>query len=411
MNLPKSIQSILPGIFLIGFNIGTGSVTAMAKAGADYGMGLLWALLISCLITFFMIWLFGKMTIVSGDSALMAIRKHIHPALGWFFLIALTVNVCGGIMGVMGIVADVLHEWSLTWSESGVSSLAWAGLLAALVYGLFLAGSYGFFEKALAVLVGFMGICFLVNFFLLMPSFSEILNGLIPRMPAKEAGGETGNSFLVVAGMVGTTVSSMVFIVRTTQVKEEGWTLKDMGIQRRDAGVSAILMFVISMTIMAAAAGALHSKGLGLDHAKDMIGLLEPIAGTAAVAIFVIGLASAGLSSQFPNVLLLPWLICDLFGIDRNMKKWSFRLIVLVMSALSLVVPVFGARPVFVMIASQALAALILPTTVATIFYLTNQKKVMGDQVNSWKENISLSLILIFALVMMAFGLKGLFGS
>ena len=28
----------LPGIFLLGFNIGTGSVTAMAKAGATYGM-------------------------------------------------------------------------------------------------------------------------------------------------------------------------------------------------------------------------------------------------------------------------------------------------------------------------------------------------------------------------------------
>ena len=33
-----------PGIFAIGYTIGTGSVTSMAKAGADYGLGLLWVL-------------------------------------------------------------------------------------------------------------------------------------------------------------------------------------------------------------------------------------------------------------------------------------------------------------------------------------------------------------------------------
>ena len=37
----KTPALFLPGIFLLGFNIGTGSVTAMAKAGATYGMSLL----------------------------------------------------------------------------------------------------------------------------------------------------------------------------------------------------------------------------------------------------------------------------------------------------------------------------------------------------------------------------------
>ncbi len=38
----KALALFLPGIFLLGFNIGTGSVTSMAKAGATYGMSLLW---------------------------------------------------------------------------------------------------------------------------------------------------------------------------------------------------------------------------------------------------------------------------------------------------------------------------------------------------------------------------------
>ncbi len=39
--------SIGPGIFCIGYTIGTGSVTSMAKAGSEFGMQLLWVLSLS----------------------------------------------------------------------------------------------------------------------------------------------------------------------------------------------------------------------------------------------------------------------------------------------------------------------------------------------------------------------------
>lgn len=47
-----TLALFLPGIFLLGFNTGMGSVTTMAKAGATYGMSLLWTVLISCAATY-----------------------------------------------------------------------------------------------------------------------------------------------------------------------------------------------------------------------------------------------------------------------------------------------------------------------------------------------------------------------
>jgi len=407
----KFIRSILPGIFLIGFNIGTGSVTAMAKAGADYGMGLLWALLLSCLVTFFLIVWFGRYTLVTGETALFAFRKHIHPAVGMFFIIALTINVCGSIMGVMGIIADVLFEWSKTWTDGGIHPVVWAGGVATLIYLLFLAGATSFFEKVLALMVAVMGLCFLLNFIILTPSLAEILSGLVPAIPDALPGQNSAAPMLVTAGMVGTTVSSMIFIIRTTLVKEQGWTMRDSKLQARDAGVSAMLMFVISGTIMAAAAAALHAKGLRLEHAKDMITLLDPVAGPFAVGIFVIGITAAGMSSQLPNILLLPWLICDYFSIPRDMRSRRFRIIVFMMSTLSLVVPLFDAPPILVMVASQAFAAIILPATVLCILWLTNRRNVMGDKVNGLGVNIALGVILLFALFMCAQGLRGILGN
>ena len=58
-----------------------------------------------------------------------------------------------------------------------------------------------------------------------------------------------------------------------------------------------------------------------------MVYLLEPIAGKAAVTLFVLGIVSAGVSSQFPNILTLPWLITDYTNSERDMKKPVHRII------------------------------------------------------------------------------------
>ena len=62
----ETLALFLPGIFLLGFNIGTGSVTALAAAGATYGMSLLWTIAASCVATYFMIVIYGKFTLVTG---------------------------------------------------------------------------------------------------------------------------------------------------------------------------------------------------------------------------------------------------------------------------------------------------------------------------------------------------------
>ena len=133
----KGLALFLPGIFLLGFNIGTGSVTAMAKAGADYGMSLLWTIVASCLCTFFMINLYGRYTLVTGETALQAFRKHIHPGVGLFFLAALTTGVCGSVMGVMGIVADICYEWSKSAVDGGISPVYFAAFFISVVYYIF----------------------------------------------------------------------------------------------------------------------------------------------------------------------------------------------------------------------------------------------------------------------------------
>ena len=380
----------------------------MAKAGADYGMSLLWTILLSCSITFLLIHIYGKYTIITGETALEAFKKHIHPAIGIFFIVALGTNVCGSVMGVMGIISEVCYEWSKFFIKDGIQPVYFALFFVLLVYLAFLVGRTKFFEKALAVVVAVMALSFIINFFILIPPLQDILKGLIPSVPSESTG---SSSFLVIASMVGTTVFSGLFILRTTLVKEAGWSMKDLKTQRNDALFSAIMMFIISASIMASAAGSLFLRGIHLEKASEMINLLEPIAGSFAVFIFVIGLIAAGISSQFPNVLLVPWLMCDYKQSERNMKLLKYRIIVFLISMLGLAVPVFHARPIIVMIASQAFGALILPFTVACIMYLGNRKKIISTSRFSLPVNISLSMIFIFSFIMSYMGFTGLFST
>ena len=403
----KGLALFLPGIFLLGFNIGTGSITTMAKAGADYGMTLLWTIIASCLCTFFMINIYSRYTLVTGETALQAFKNHIHPFVGIYFIIALTLGVAGSVMGVMGIVADISSEWSKTVIDGGIAPIWFAAFFSALVFFIFWNGKTQFFERSLAVIVAVMAVCFLLNFFLMMPPPGELFKGLIPSVP-EVAPGATKGPWLVIAGMVGTTVFSGLFIIRTTLVKEAGWTLADARTQRNDAIVAVVMMFVISAAVMAAAAGTLHVAGLGLSKASQMIGLLEPLAGSFAVAIFAIGIVAAGVSSQFPNVLMLPWLICDYTETEREMTLPKYRIMVFLISLLGLVVPLFNARPVAIMVMSQAFGAIILPLTVGCIFYLTNRKDLMGEHKNKLIANIILTFIILFALFMSYLALKGL---
>ena len=402
----KALALFLPGIFLLGFNIGTGSVTAMAKAGATYGMSLLWTIVASCLATYFMINVYGRFTLVTGETALQAFRRHIHPAVGIFFIVALTAGVSGSVMGVMGIVAEISSEWSKSVVDGGIGPLWFAALFVSLVYFIFWNGNTQAFERSMAVIVAIMAACFVLNFFILMPPPVEILKGLVPSLPEVPLDQGKG-PFLVIASMVGTTVFSGLFIIRTTLVKEAGWTIADLPKQRNDAIVAVAMMFVISGSIMAAAAGTLHVEGLGLEKASQMIGLLEPLAGSFAAAIFAMGIIAAGVSSQFPNVLMLPWLLCDYTGSERKMTLPRYRVMVLVISMLGLVVPIFEARPIFVMIISQAFNAVILPVTVACIFYLGNRRDLMGEYRNSTATNAVLIAILLFSLVTSSMGIRG----
>ena len=400
------VLSLGPGLFIIGYNVGTGSVTTMASTGAEYGMMLAWPLLLSCIFTYILIVIFGKYTIVTGDTIIHSYKKHFGKPTALFVLVALIFTEAVSSIGVMGIVTQVTQEWSRPLTSSGnginpiISTIGYAAILFALMWN----GKQNFIEKVLAIFVGIMGLSFFVTMFMVVPEPSEIFEGMLSGIPNES------NAFLLVAGMVGTTMGAVIYVVRSILIKGKGWTLKDIKLEKRDAKVSATLMFLLSIAVMAAAAGTLYKQGLKIDNAIDMVNLLEPMAGRFALSIFVGGIIAAGLSSLFPHILLAPMLIADYKGEVPNLKSKSSRLIALGILSMGLLVPLLGGRPVLVMIASQAFIAAVTPLVILLMMILMNRKDIVNEHVLTPVKNILVGTILIFSTIIAVLGVIGIFG-
>jgi Mn2+/Fe2+ NRAMP family transporter len=374
----------------------------MAASGSRYGMSLFWALFLSCVFTFVMLVASGNYTLVTGRTAISSYKTYFGKAISIFIMFGLILGEIAALMGIIGIVVNLIDEWIVYITGHHVNKIIVTLFIIAGLYYLFWVGAYIKFEKILMVLVTIMGVCFISSMILVIPEPIEVIRGLAPQIPREE------NAHLIAAGMAGTTLSAVLFVMRSIVVKEKGWGIKDLKIEKRDAFVSATMMLILSGAIMACAAGTLYRLGIPVDRAVDMVNTLEPIAGKFAITLFVIGIVSAGLSTVFPIILIAPWLISDYSDKPRNIRSNLYRILAAIGILLGLTVPVFGGRPVFIMIASQAFQALLMPfVTIAIIIFFYRHDIMKGHKIELWLR-IGCWATFIFSLVMAYSGFVGL---
>lgn len=405
--LSRILAVIGPGLFLIGYNIGTGSITTMASAGSRWGLTLTWAIVLSCVFTFICIWAFSKYTLVTGNTILYAIRKNFiwGRQISFFILCAVIFAEFMGITGLMSVVVDLIHEWFF--QVTGINSkIMKFGIDVFLTAGLFILlwrCKYQMLERALSLLVILMGLSFLLTLFLVAPSLKSICKGLVPQIP------DTHNGALLISGIAGTTLSSAMLYCRSITLKEKGWRLNKTGNAAIDSIVSVSMMFLLGFAVMACAAGTLYAAGTPVERAIDMVKTLEPLAGSFASAIFILGIVGAGVSSLIPTILIAPWLLSDFNNSRINPRSKGSRIFVITGLLIALAAPFLRTEPVILMIITMALLAVILPLTTISITILLNQKKYMGKNRNSFLMNMGCGGAIIFSIIMCYYGIVGLF--
>ena len=405
----KFLLSFGPGIFAIGYTIGTGSVTSMIVAGNSFGMDLLWVLFFSCLFSGVLIYVSGSYYLTTGETALLAVRKHLP--WGKFLAIAIIITVGIGqwnsLIGILGITSNVIFE-ILAINFPGLESekysvvLGLGILIIGIFYFLLIKGNYSMFEKVLAIFVSVMGLSFVFTLLFVFPLPSEIIKGLIPKIPEVKGAG------ILIAAFVGTTMAAATFVSRPLFIQGKGWTKDDLDVQKNDSIVAALLIFTISGSIMAVASGSLYGTGTEITHVLDMSGALEPSAGKFAVSVFFAGTLSAGLSSIFPCLMIVPLMLGDFNSGKLDVTLSRFKLITGVASVLALSVPVFGFNPIHGQIFTQVFNVFALPLVIISFIVLWNRKNA-GLPSNRLITNAVMVAAFVFSLIISWNGLADIF--
>lgn len=412
MHTLKRLLAILgPGIFAIGYTIGTGSVTSMAKAGSQYGLQLVWVLFLSCLFSGVLMEAYGRMAAVTGETALHAIKRHLPfgRTLAILILVGVATAQYTCLGGILTLSSGAIYEtlgmfFPALPKESYAATLGIAVVLIGVIYGLLMIGRYSFFEKVLAFFVMLMGLTFIISMFVVWPSPAILKQAVLPSVP------DEPGALLMIAAFVGTTMAAPTFVTRPLLLKEKGLTAADLKQQSLDSLVSASLMFIISGAIMFVAAGALYAHGKDIVKILDMVHTLEPVAGKFAVALFMAGTLSAGLSSIFPILMVAPLLISDYRVGHMEPHSKAFRLMCLAAAGFGLIVPALGGRnPVAVTVMAQISNVFVLPLTVAVILVLVNRPALLGKHRAGFALNAGLILALLFSCIIAVTGALALF--
>jgi manganese transport protein len=186
--LLRSLAAVGPGIVVAGSVIGSGELVNTPIQAAKFGFVLLWVVLLSCVIKYFLQVEIARHCLVHNCTTFQALNKIGGPRIagtswvvllyivGYFAAMLTIVGIIGAIGGLMDGV------WPLAFSAA-TSSRLWGVVTVLLAIALLWQGWYRQLETMVIVLVGLFSISVGVGVFLIQGTPSritgqEILSGL-----------------------------------------------------------------------------------------------------------------------------------------------------------------------------------------------------------------------------------------
>ena len=385
-----------PGWLVAAAFIGPGTVTTATVAGAEAGVGLLWALVFSLLATLVLQEMSARLGVVTGLGLGEAVRRRFGKPLlkvAAVLLILMAValgnaafeagNLLGAALGLQGAL--------------GGGERIWAGVVGVAAFVLLWTGSYRMVERALMGLVAVMSVVFLVTAVTVLPAIRWETSALLPSL-------DGGNLLLAVA-LIGTTVVPYNLFLHASAVRERWSGPEGLGAARRNLLLSVAVGGLVSAAILVTAAGTIHPVGGEVRDAGDMAAQLEPLLGSWARAFFALGLFGAGMTSAVTAPLAAAYATAGALGWPRDLRSGRFRAVWGAVLLVGLVTSVTGLEPVRAIVFAQAANGVLLPFIAVFLLLAVNDGRWMGGWRNGAVANAGAGVVVLVAALL---GLRGI---
>jgi Mn2+/Fe2+ NRAMP family transporter len=346
-------------------------ITTYSVLGADYGYRLLWVLAVStaALIVFHEVAV--RMGIVTGKGLMALVRERYGPRTAMLALSALVVANVGTLCAEFAGVAAAAEL-------GGVSRYVAVPFAATAVGLLVLRGSFRRVEHVLLA-VSAVFAAYLVSGLLAHPDWGAAATGLaVPALPL------TRDALYIAVATVGTTLAPWGLAFIQSYAVNKRLCVEDLRYERVDVVVGAVLTGVIGLFVVVACAATLHSAGLHIDDASDAALALRPLAGSAAATLFGLGFLGAALLAMAIVPLSTAYSICEALHLPADVDDKAGQAPVFYMTYGALlatagaIVLIPGAPLISILVATQALNAVLLLALLPFIRKIAADRAVMG---------------------------------
>ena len=367
------LWSLIPAAF-----IGPGTVTTCSRAGAGFGLSLLWALTFSTLATLILQEAAARITIGSGHSLgeILALKYQEKRAV-WLKRLLFGAVAFGCMAYEAGNILGAVSGLMLVFDIPKAVLTGILGLVAAM---LLWSGSIRGIANVLATVVFFMGIAFLAVALKSPAGFTKIATAsLTPSFP--------DGSELLIIGLIGTTVVPYNLFLASGLSKGQ-----EIGEMRWGLGLAVVIGGIISMAILL--------TGIQIQGDFSFQALSDSLAGSLgpwARILFGLGLFAAGASSAVTAPLATAITGQAVFGEKTSTwtaKSTPFRIVWAVVLFTGLLFGVSDIKPVPAIIAAQAINGILLPVVAVFLLLAVNDRRLLPVQfVNKTGWNIVMGLV------------------
>jgi NRAMP (natural resistance-associated macrophage protein)-like metal ion transporter len=348
-------------------------ITTYSILGAKYGYELIWVLVLATAALVVFHELGVRLGVVTGKGLLALVREHYGERTAGLVLAALVIANTGTLCAEFAGVAAGMELLS------GLSRYVSVPLAALGVSVLVLRGSFSRIEHFLLALSSVF-VAYVVSGFLAHPDWGAAAKGaVVPDIPLNR------EALLVAVATVGTTLAPWGVAFIQSYAVDKRLQVKDLGYERVDVIVGAVLTGVIGLFVVVACAATLHVQGVEIDDARDAATALEPLAGSAASTLFGFGFLGAALLAAAIVPLSTAYSISETFGkrADLNDSFEQARVFYLSFGAVVAVAVVLvlipGAPLIQILFLSQALNAVLLLALLPFMRALGRDRTLMGE--------------------------------
>ncbi len=416
--------------------IGAGAVATRLLAGAWFGFDLLWVAL--CIVPMVVIALdsASRVGLLSGGRGMIEmIRTDLGDWLAWAIviptaLVNVVVNMSQmsamveGAYGAMGQLPPTVTTTDLVIVSVSMTALT---VVAAVL------GGYKRMEKVMTALLLVILVCFVIvaiKGLLDWRTWPALAGGLVPTIPPDVPVGpdKVRSGFTQVMAIAGQGLAPAVFLSYGYLTSNAGYTAAD--IKRsfwKTVTNLGVIWGIFSVVVIVAGATALHAvytgsgpSYLGVSHYSQIESI--PVAGQVlgpalpgALGVLAPRLFSLGLFAAAFTTLISVALTMTYFCLDIARRNWKFtpenRLFRIVFASWiaipALAAPFWQLPALLKAILAMVGNLLMAPIALAVIIYFVNRHE-LGDFKANAGRNIVLGITFIFALALVANGIRGL---